>query len=59
MTRKTFQCVKQVGYVLLVREDTKNGDIFVRKNDDNFVLELLVSGWRILSCSCKIVSFFL
>ena len=59
MTRKTFQCVKQVGYVLLVREDTKNGDIFVRKNDDNFVLELLVSGWQILSCSCKIVSFFL
>ena len=59
MTREAFQCVKQVGYVLLVREDTKNGDIFVRKNDDNFVLELLVSGWGILSCSCKIVSFLL
>lgn len=49
MIRKPLQCVKQVGYVLLVREDTKNGDIFVRKNDDNFVLELLVSGWGILS----------
>ena len=28
MIRETFQCVKQVGYVLSVREDIKTGDVF-------------------------------
>ena len=43
MTREAFQCVKQVGYMLLAREDIKTGDIFVGESDDNkFVLQLVV-----------------
>ena len=29
MTREALQCVKQLGYVLQVREGIKNGDVFV------------------------------
>ena len=29
MTRGAFQCVKQLEYVLQVREGKKNGDVFV------------------------------
>ena len=46
--REAFQCVKQVGYVCFQwREGIKNGNVFLlRKNDNNFVLQLFVSGWR-------------
>lgn len=48
MIRETFQCVKQVGDVLPVREGTEIADISVEeKNDDNnFVLHFVVSGWK-------------
>ena len=29
MTRGAFRCVKQLGYVLQVRESIKNGDVFI------------------------------
>lgn len=42
MIREAFQYVKQVGY-MLVRESIKNGGIFVEKNADKFILQLVVS----------------
>ena len=38
----------QVGDTLPAREDIKTGNIFVEENNDdnNFVLQLAVSGWK-------------
>ena len=46
MIRETVQCVKQIRYVLLAREDIKTGDIFVEeKKEKNFILELVAYIW--------------
>ena len=46
MIRETFQCVKQVVYVLPVREGIKTGDSFVEeKMENNFVLEMVDNIW--------------
>ena len=44
--RERFQCVKQIGYVLLAKKKGIKMELFfLRKNDDNnFILQLFVSG---------------
>lgn len=43
MTSKAFQYVKQVGLYVVNKERIKK-EILLRKNDNNFVLQLFVSG---------------
>ena len=61
MTKKALECVRQEEYVLSAGEDIKKGVFlnffFLRKiYDNNFVIEMLVSGWgklRDKSCGYK------
>ena len=46
VTRKMFQCVWQVRYVLSVKEDIKTGNIFVVKSNDNSILQSVIYKWR-------------
>ena len=46
VTRKMFQCVWQVGYVLSMKEDIKTGNIFVVKSNDNSILQSVIYKWR-------------
>lgn len=43
--RETFQYVKKVGYMLLVRDVMKNGELFVKGKESNIVLKLVISKW--------------
>lgn len=41
-----FQSARKLVCVFSVKENVKHGNIFVRKKVSDFVLEMVISGWK-------------